>query len=355
MADKEETNPFLSAFNPASYFFAGGPGVNLKLREKIALAQLMQKRNQPKNFGEGLTAIGEALGDRRNMIDLEAQDKLSQAAAAKLGAEPAPAVAGPRAYGPSDDAPLAADVPQQPAIPRAPPPPPPASLPPTGEPGNTGATTFQPPYQPPPPPLAPQQQPLPPATRGLTPLPPNPPAQNFNDRFSPATGGGQQSALQPPPGTPVMAMGGDPGENVPPPPAGPRDLVTLALQQRAAGGPPPNPTMTPATPGTGSPPSADPSQGIRPIPRGVQIAQAQPEAIPGYVPPERADPGGAPVIAPSRRERELQTLLNANQGNPYAAQSPAAVELQNLQAARAQRQNEANELFKANIARVTKQ
>jgi hypothetical protein len=86
----------------------------------------------------------------------------------------------------------------------------------------------------------------------------------------------------------------------------------------------------------------------------VQIAQAQPEAISGYVPPERADPTGAPVIAPSRRERELQTLLNANQGNPYAAQSPAAVELQNLQAARAQRQAEQNKLFEANVIRTTK-
>ena len=50
-------NPFLQSF-----FFTSGPGVNMKLREKIALAQMMQKQARPRNFGEGLSAIGEALG-----------------------------------------------------------------------------------------------------------------------------------------------------------------------------------------------------------------------------------------------------------------------------------------------------
>ena len=54
------TNPL------ASFFFAGKDDKNVPqaLRQKIALAMLMQKRAAPQNFGEGLSAIGDALGDR---------------------------------------------------------------------------------------------------------------------------------------------------------------------------------------------------------------------------------------------------------------------------------------------------
>ena len=41
------------------------------LRQKIALAMLMQKRAYPKTFGEGLAAIGDALGDRYGVMGIE--------------------------------------------------------------------------------------------------------------------------------------------------------------------------------------------------------------------------------------------------------------------------------------------
>jgi hypothetical protein len=56
----------------------------------------------------------------------------------------------------------------------------------------------------------------------------------------------------------------------------------------------------------------------------------------------------------TRREIQLNQWLAANQGNPYAAMK-IAPELQALQAERTQRQNEANEQFKAEIARATEQ
>jgi hypothetical protein len=43
------------------------------------------------------------------------------------------------------------------------------------------------------------------------------------------------------------------------------------------------------------------------------------------------------------REIELRELLAKHQGNPYAAQSPAARELGQLELERTIRQNEANE------------
>jgi hypothetical protein len=50
---------------------------------------------------------------------------------------------------------------------------------------------------------------------------------------------------------------------------------------------------------------------------------------------------------------ELRTLLRQHQGNPYAATSPAAVELQQLEAARARQDLEAQEIYKAKILRTT--
>ena len=53
------------------------------------------------------------------------------------------------------------------------------------------------------------------------------------------------------------------------------------------------------------------------------------------------------------REIELRELLAKHQGNPYAAQSPAARELGQLELERTIRQNEANEIFKEGLKRRT--
>jgi hypothetical protein len=92
-------------------------------------------------------------------------------------------------------------------------------------------------------------------------------------------------------------------------------------------------------------------------PRTVDIQPAPQQQYPaGYVPPEPDKPQGAPIINPSQREVELSTWAaqQAARGNPYAA-SKVAAELGALQKAREIRQNEANELYKAQIARGTTQ
>jgi len=158
------------------------------------------------------------------------------------------------------------------------------------------------------------------------------PAPTLEERFAPARGGGRQSALEPPP-------------------EDPRAAIAMAMLQQQ-GGPPPNPTMPAGggLPGSGTSDATDFSAQSR-----IRSAPAEPPApVLGYVPPERADPASVPPTQPSRREMELRALLRQHMGNPYAAQSPAAVELQNLEAARARKDAENQELFKANIARTTK-
>ena len=51
-----------------------GPGVSKELRQRIALAMLMQKRKAPSTFGEGLSAIGDSLGDIGTMRRLAAEE-----------------------------------------------------------------------------------------------------------------------------------------------------------------------------------------------------------------------------------------------------------------------------------------
>ena len=151
----------------------------------------------------------------------------------------------------------------------------------------------------------------------------------------------------------------------------------IASQLLAQGGdptapavPPPNPTMTGAN---GSPdqrlalaapqgPASD-IQSAPPMPSGiraappVQMAQAQPQAIPGYVPPPPGAPQGPPIAKMSQREAELTNWLNAEKarGNPYAEAKANAAGLQDLQNERITRQNAANEMYKAQIARDTEQ
>jgi hypothetical protein len=92
MADP--TNP-LDYLNPSSpsFFFAGGSGgvapsyADLQRRRQIAVANAMRGRPYPKNIGEGITAIGEGLGEARAMSQLAEAEK---ALAAKDTLSPPP-------------------------------------------------------------------------------------------------------------------------------------------------------------------------------------------------------------------------------------------------------------------------
>jgi hypothetical protein len=72
------TDLFQGWFTPGS---AADPStqVNSALRQRIALAMLSAKKGYPKNIGEGLTAIGDAIGDRALMRKLAAADVMDQA------------------------------------------------------------------------------------------------------------------------------------------------------------------------------------------------------------------------------------------------------------------------------------
>ena len=79
-----DSNPLDSNF--LSYIFnanapAGAPTsyAALDTRRKIALAMMMRERKgYPKNIGEGLTAIGDALGERGAMNALAQQEAADQ-------------------------------------------------------------------------------------------------------------------------------------------------------------------------------------------------------------------------------------------------------------------------------------
>ena len=91
------TNPYNSL---KGFFFPGeDKNVPQALRQKIALAMLMQKKAYPKNLGEGLSAIGDSLGDIGTMRRLEADAAAGEAAATDAEKR----LAGPLAYGPDDD------------------------------------------------------------------------------------------------------------------------------------------------------------------------------------------------------------------------------------------------------------
>jgi hypothetical protein len=75
--------------------------VNSALRQRIALAMLSAKKGYPKTLGEGLTAIGDALGDRSAMRRLAEADVADQREA--MGAPATPAAPQPTAaYTPGD-------------------------------------------------------------------------------------------------------------------------------------------------------------------------------------------------------------------------------------------------------------
>ena len=100
--------------NPLGFLFAGDkndPRVNQQLRQRIALAMMARDKKYPKNVGEGLSAIGDAIAERKMMQsllqgDLSQQDQAKAAASGLTGAPPA-AAASPQSYAPPDSLPPA--------------------------------------------------------------------------------------------------------------------------------------------------------------------------------------------------------------------------------------------------------
>ena len=66
MVESAFTNPLSSFFFPQN-----DKNVPQGLRQKIALAMLMQKRAYPKTLGEGLSSIGDSIGDVMGVRQIE--------------------------------------------------------------------------------------------------------------------------------------------------------------------------------------------------------------------------------------------------------------------------------------------
>jgi hypothetical protein len=267
------------------------------LRQKIALAMLLKKQTAPKTLGEGLFSIGDSLSDafgvRGIYGDAAAAEKVGTTAYEDVlrgGGSALPTPAPVRtSYAPeTPDTPIvpatrAVTPPLMPARPLSPDeqqsdaPGAPVRMP-SPEAVQDWRNSVPRPNIPP----VPQAPPLTPPPQAAMP-PPQPaappmPSPNFNDRFG-AARPGQQSALTPPPGTPVMAEGNDPSAEERN--AG-RNMLTQAFQQRGA--PPPVPPPQPAAP----PP---PPPAITPAPQPPQV-----RAVPPPPPPPEAGPGPGYVL-----------------------------------------------------------
>lgn len=106
-----------SIADPVGYFWGNDPNVNQKLRERIALQMMQSQGKYPKTLGEGLSAVGNAIGSRMMGARLEQGDLAQQNAAktieerlgggAVTGSAP-PAAAAPIASAPTTAAPGAA-------------------------------------------------------------------------------------------------------------------------------------------------------------------------------------------------------------------------------------------------------
>ena len=464
----DTTSPFAGL---SGFFFPGDkndPRVNPQLRQRIALAMMARDRKFPKNLGEGLSAIGDAIGDRALMKQMMDAD-VAQQGVSPPGEAPVAPIQSPGYAPPSD---TAAEAPAVGAINRAiapspapiatAPPQAPATVPPQApgggavplpmqpgagqivDPGEYNAIDAADPrnrYKPAPAYLAPalERNIQDPERRGF--IWASSPARRRrapvkclstgaagpfqftrgtgaqygipgNARLDPDASTVAANALtddnvqaltaklgrEPTPGEMALAHqqgagtagnmltgagnaparnlavnnvppGMDPGAaaskimgyyGMPGPASGGRDAVAAALLTQQQPPSPQRPSVADygqplalaATPASGiqaAPP--DPATAIRSAPQ--QTAQAQPDAVPGYVPPEVKDPTGAPIIGMKPREVELRNWLVQNQNNPYAPMR-VDTELKALEAERTIRQNEANEKYKADLARGTK-
>src|SRR6185436_5042494 len=129
MADETENE--LAKLAKSYIYNSNDPNINQVLRQRIALAMMERKRAVPKNAGEGITAIGEALGENRLRNQLEAGDLAQQAVKPPPPdtAAPVATVAPPaaRSLVPAEGDTDTGDV----VLPRTPPPPTSLPLPPS--------------------------------------------------------------------------------------------------------------------------------------------------------------------------------------------------------------------------------
>jgi hypothetical protein len=371
--------------NPLSFIFNGSdPDVNAQLRQRIALAMLAKQKRFPKTFGEGLSAIGEAIGSNNMMDRLLAQDKADSVSARSILTPGAPASSAEAATTPAvtktaDATTPAPDEPAEPAAPTAlarsaaPPMPAPGSLPPTGEPGNTGATTFPPPGGYPRLPVLDQKNfnsidaaapNAPPAlARGVEPQVPSfdAPIGQYDPQSDPRRAIAMAMLRGGQPGQPQMS-GFAPAAAAPPPP---RPSVADFGQQPVLAPTPVQPAqpdpraavteaLTPKTPEQvtlNAPPPVEPLPQIRQAPPQQQIAQASPQVpapSPGYVMPLPKPPQEPTQIPMTPRELFLREAISRNLNNPKVAEQ-AQNELSQLQAAREFKQTRAVEKYKDDL------
>ena len=321
------------------------PKTSQALRQRIALQMMTGKtKAYPKTIGEGLSAVGDSLGDIGLARMLERSDLGAQNAAggARLPSEgaqtsevqPSATSRDAMAYAPADER-VPAET-QQP--------------PPADAPGNVMST-------------APSQQPA-----------------SVLAAATPAGLGGAGPAMTPPQTAsllnPRSTLGGTapriPGDLVPAAPPDPqtRDRIAATLNgqtpQEVAQ---PNPTLAgaqqPSPISTTAPGGPQPDQRVAqlaltnprtvsdiapapPVPSQLRTPQ-QPTPVPGYVPPEPGPVRAAPIVPLSQIGKEAAAWLQANQGNPYAANSRIGVIYQNEIAKQKLQQDQANELYKAQI------
>jgi hypothetical protein len=69
------------------FFWGNDPNANLELRRRIALGMMSQKKGFPKTVGEGLTSIGDAIGDLGLARRIEREDSEAQGRARALGSD----------------------------------------------------------------------------------------------------------------------------------------------------------------------------------------------------------------------------------------------------------------------------
>jgi hypothetical protein len=330
--------------NPLSgFFWANNPNVNQQLRQRIAMQMMSSGKGKgyPKNIGEGLTAIGDSLGDIGMARMLERGDLGQQAAAQR------------------------------------------------------DAAALQGSDQPPPPSYAPTEDRSPPVTRGTPLADITPPADSAPPAQPPAVAPGiplarvaggfdALNAPQAPPQTAALNTGvvsDAPPVGVPPAPPNPaqaqqmRDLIAAKIQARGGvmvppgtpppGGPLPNPTQPgadaplPSAPIASAPPPGGPPVSIRtappmpsqlrPMPQLAQNVPPQPVPTPGYVMPDPAQPRAPPIVPLSPLGQRALGLLNANPNNEYYKTGAVGQLYANEAAKQKLQQDQLNEAYKKQI------
>jgi hypothetical protein len=345
-----------SMFGPG-FFFAGAGDSNTPqaLRQKIALAMLMQKRKAPSNLGEGLSAIGDSLGDIGMMRRIEGEAAAGEQAgigaenrilggggpqAAAPGSPPpvqAAAISGPSPLyqpdaDPRDPTPVPGNV-QEGGPPRGMVLRPGIQTPASPQRAALPATPLPPDQQQSDAPGAPIRMPTAAANadwRAQNPLPQNIPPPPAGPPGAPpvAPGGlsvanyGQKPvlALTTPP---VMAQGETPSFDAPisqyDQQSDPRREATVALlRQRMGGQGAPAPT---------APPTAPPAdQGIRPAPPPAPAPAPAPAPPPAQPAQDLPDPGYITPLPPPRRPPPLTTPKMQDIEQEIRAASPSVRE-----------------------------